>query len=103
MTPETITIPASLTVPKANFDAFVERLGYFTEIEDPNDNTQMIPNPETKIDFAQRVFKEDVVLPFLLQFIYNDIDVAINNVREEERRQKKQAAHDVMSQAVTVG
>ena len=98
-----ITVPASITIPEEDFENFVMRLGYQEQVEDPNDNTQMVANPETKLEYAQHVFKESVVLPWLLQFKNNDIDVAVNNAREEERATKKQAAYDALSPAVTIG
>jgi len=100
---ETTTIPASITIPTETFDWFADRLGYQPEIEDPKDESKMIANPESKVEFAQRIFKSDVVMPWVLQFANMDIDVAVNDKREEERKAAKEAAYKALEPAVTVG
>jgi len=100
---KTITIPASITIPEVTFNTFADRLGYQPEIEDPTDESKMIANPESKIEHAQRLFKETEVMPWLLQFANMDIDVAVNDKREEERKAAKEAAYKALEPAVTVG
>jgi len=100
---ETTTIPASITIPTETFNWFADRLGYQPEIEDPTDESKMIANPESKIAFAQRLFKSDVVMPWILQFANMDIDVAVNDNREAERRELKDAAYKALESTVTVG
>lgn len=101
MKPELVTIPASLTVPKENFDIFVEKLGYQTHKED--ESGKLVKNQETPIEFAQKEFKYRVVLPFITQFAHNDADVKINDEREESRNAVHKAIDEVYDAAVTVG
>jgi len=100
---KTITIPASITIPEVTFNTFADRLGYQPEVEDPTDMAKMISNPESKLEFAQRRFKEMAVMPWLLQFTKIDIDIAISELLNNQKAEQKRAAYDALSPMVTIG
>lgn len=99
----TITIPASITIDETTFTDFTDALGYQTMVEDPNDENNMIQNPETRLEFAQRQFKEEVLLPWLLQFSYRRINKEVDESAHQQKTQLRQQAHDELAPSVTVG
>lgn len=78
MTPET-TITATIHYPTASIEAFAERRGYMEQVEDENNPGVFIPNPETKIDFVQRMFRKHS-----LQWLSQDIESAVRAQKEPE-------------------
>lgn len=98
MTPTT-TITATLTYPTANMEEFAVLLGYQEMVANPDyvpavldaDLNEVapavgeptIPNPESKVDFAKRKFKEHSVAYFT-QFAERDAEKAAKVAAQEQ-------------------
>lgn len=82
---DNITITASITYSQADIEAFADRLGYQTQIQNPaysesfdgtqivtNGEPQTITNPQSKIDFVKEQFKTKCAKPWFTQFASDD-------------------------------
>ena len=55
----TINLPTNTDVVRL-VDAYADQFSYQTEVADPGDPLALIPNPETKKNFARRIILEGV-------------------------------------------
>lgn len=82
------TLEFSFTTTTANITRAIQGVAYQNkyqdEIDDPDNPGEMIPNPETKAQFAKRMIKEYI----------------INNVRAWEANQAADAARTAAIEAV---
>ena len=58
MEPELTTITAQITLPKETIENFADANGYFEFIEDPEDSSKTVPNPDSRVDFIKKSFLE---------------------------------------------
>lgn len=88
------TITASITLPTENINAFADALGYFEFVINPEDETQQLPNPETRLEFVKRLFLEHS-LDWFMQVTEGQIRTAkgleANGLVASAREQLKQA------------
>jgi len=73
------TITASITMPLENFEAYANSKGYQDFVYDPEDDTKTIPNTETRMEYAKRMFIEYAVADF--------VKVAENAIRVEKNKE----------------
>jgi len=57
------------------------------------ENQQLIPNPETREQFLQRILKEKVSQVFYTPFV-RDIDTQLNTTRDAEKETIRAAVRD---------
>lgn len=95
MNPTTIT--ATMTMPLADIEAFADAKGYMEQIEDPNDNTQMIPNPVSRVDFVKNLFVEHA-----LDWFVGMSEHAIRVAKQTEADAAVKVKKDELHAAITI-
>ncbi len=91
------SINFTVTATEAEFNNFADRLGYQTALG-RDENGDIIPNPETRTEYLQRILKEEVSRVFYTPFV-RDIDTQVNTARDAE----KETMRNVVRDRVTVG
>lgn len=111
------TVTASITYPITEIEWFADKLGYQAVVANPlysaeenpetgeitdNGLPRNIDNPESRIDFVKRKFKEDCAVPWFTQFAARDAE---RLAKEEAARVKSEAIEKVtqlVANAITV-
>lgn len=71
------TISVSFTYPTTEIERIADAMGYSEYVHDPNDDTQTIENPESRVEFFTRMQKT--------QLIENMITVDQHAIRTQKR------------------
>ena len=110
------TINASITYPLEAIESFADRLGYNTVVVNPaysesiNDETntmvgngepETITNPETRLDFVKRKFKEHSV-EYFTQFSLSEADKLAQAAAKEAMETYMDAAKAQVEAAITI-
>jgi len=106
-----ITLTATITYPTEQIEKFADNRGYQTVIANPDATTSVdtetgvittigeptIPNPETRIDFVKRWFKDQAVTMFAVDFKRD-----AEKQGQEMAKQIEAGAKEQLAQAINI-
>lgn len=91
------TITASITQPRENIEAFADENGYMSKVEDPNDFTKLIDNPEDRITFVMNLFKQHALKLFIAS-----AENRITRAKQDEAKTEIAAHKEALAATITI-